>query len=192
MLFRSGEPDVPSRGRLDQAGLVVKDIVREIYGEDSQAKRRRIKPHIRASKLRELIDSSPKDWCTLVALATIKAEHKRAEMHECDADWQAALAGFEASPWRWQIADGRASHISVYFLWTWRDALRAGSVHEVTHERVDNLLARGGVLSPDGLHLRDHAMRTGFEAYAEREGRRTVCPFAYLGKPMEGKYQASI
>ena len=187
--FGVGEPDLPSRGRLDQADLVVKDIVRGSCGEESQAKRRRIKPHAHPSKLRELIDSSPKDWCTLVALATIKAEHKRAEMHERDADWRAALAGFEGSPWRWQIAEGRASQISVYFLWTWRDALRAGCVHEVTNERLNNLLARGGVPPPDGLHLRDHAMQTGFEAYAEREGRRTGCPFAYLGKPMDGKYQ---
>ena len=179
--FEVGEPDVPPRGRLDQADLVVKDIVRESYGEGSQAKRRRIKPHIRASKLRELIDSSPKDWCTLVALATIKAEHKRAEMHDCDADWQAALAGFEESSWRWQIADGRASHVSVYFLWTWRDVLKAGSVYEVTTQHLHHLLARGSVPPPDGLHLRDRSVQTGLEAYAERQYLRTGCPCKYLG-----------
>ena len=187
--FEAGEPDVPARGCLDQADLVVKDIVRESCGEESQAKRRRIKPHARASKLRQLIDSSPNDWCTLVAFATVKAEHKRADLHGCNADWQAALVGFEESPWRWQVADGWASQISVYFLWTWRDALRAGCVHEVTSQYLHNLLARGGVPSPEGLHVRDRATQAALDAYALDQFRRTGCPCKCLGALVEGKYQ---
>ena len=110
-------------------------------------------------------------------------------MHECDADWQAALAGLEESPWRWQIAEGWASQISVYFLWTWRDVSRAGCMYEVTNQRLDNLFARGGVPYPDGLHLRDRAVQTGLEAHAERQYLRTGCPCKYLGKPIDGKYE---
>ena len=60
---------------------------------------------------------------------------------------------------------GRATY---RFLWTWRDVLRAASAYDVTTQHLHNLLARGGVPSPEGLHLRERAVQTGLEAYAER------------------------
>ena len=103
-------------------------------------------------------------------------------MYECDANWQAALAGFEESPWRWQVADARASNIPVYFLWRWRDVLQAGYMYEVTTQRLHHLLARGDVPAPGSLHLRDRAMQAALEAYA---GGLRSKPVPSHGLPMQ-------
>lgn len=185
--FEVSEAGAPARGCLDETSLVAKDIVADICGEERPAKR--IKRHARTFELRELIDASPNAWSTLVALATIKAEHKRAELHGLDPDWPLALACFEKSPWRWEVAEGRASQLRVYFLWQWYDASMVGYAYEVTTQRLDNLLARGVVPSPDGLHLRDRAMWTGLESHAQDQYRRTGCPCIYLGALVNGRYQ---
>lgn len=184
--FEVSEPGAPARGRLDEAALVVKDIAADICGERPA---KRIRQHARHAQLRELIGGSPDAWRTLVALATIKAEHKRAEMHGRDPDWHVALACFEKSPWRWAVAEDRPSHVRVYFLWTWYDAARAGYAYEVTSLHLNNVLARGAV-PPPGLHLRDLAMQAGLEAYALDQFRRTGCPCRYLGALVDGKSQA--
>ena len=108
-------------GCLDEGGLVVKDVVTERCGEERPSKR--IKRHAHTSQLRGLIDSSPDRWLALVATATCLAEHKRSKQHERDPDWNVALSGFELNPWRWDIVEGWASQVRVYFLWIWRDAI---------------------------------------------------------------------
>ena len=141
--FKASVPGAPACGCLDEASLVVKDIAAENCGDERPAKRMRIKPHARESQLRELIDASSDAWRTLVAFATIKAEHTRAELRGREPDWQVALACFEKSAWRWEVADGWASQARVYFLWQWYDASRVGYAYEVTTQRLDHLLARG-------------------------------------------------
>ena len=83
-----------------------------------------------------------------LATATCLAEHKRSKQHERDPDWNAALSGFELNPWRWDIVEGRASQVRVYFLWTWRVAGNENCSFELVCKRLDNLLARGDVPSP--------------------------------------------
>ena len=93
-----------ARGCLDESGLVIKDIVAN--GCHNERPVKRIKTHARSSQLRDLIDASPRAWCALIAIATVKAEVKRAELHTRDPAWNLALAGFESNPWRWEVVEG--------------------------------------------------------------------------------------
>ena len=141
--FEASEPGAPARGLLDEAGLVLKDIVTESCGEERPSKR--IKRHARSSQLQSLLDSSPDDWRALVAIATLKAEQKRSRQNEHSPDWSVALAGFEPNLWKWEVVEGRASHARVYFLWTWHDAGSAtvSWSFELTCHHLHNLLTRG-------------------------------------------------
>ena len=176
-----------THGCLDEAGLVLKDIVEEGCGDERPAKR--IKPHARPSQLRELLDSSPAAWQMLVAVATVKAEYKKAELHGRHPDWNIALAGFEPSPWRWEVVERRASHVEVVFLWTWHDARNATYSFELTTQRLDNVLSRSNVPLPSSLHLDDRIIQTGLEAAAQTTQRRTLCPCKLLGAWDGRKYQ---
>ena len=187
-LFEASESGAPARGCLDEAGLVVKDVVAEGCGEERPTKR--IKHHTRSSQLRGLVDSSPDAWRALVAIATFKAEHQRSKRFERDPDWSLALAGFEPEPWRWDVGEGWASQVRVYFLWTWRDAGSATSSFELTAQRFDHILAGSHVPPPGGLHLSDRTLWANLIAYAQDQARRTLCPCRYLGARVGGgKYQ---
>ena len=130
-------------GCLDESGLVIKDIVADGCHNERPAKR--IKTHARSSQLRDLIDASPCAWRTLVAIATVKAEVKRAELHTRDPAWNLALAGFQSNPWRWEVVEGWASQAKVFFLWRWRDRSCTTCSYELTCQQLHNLLARGDV-----------------------------------------------
>ena len=100
-------------GQLDDENLVVKDVVADAQTDEKPTKR--ICPHARAGQLRELVDSSPESWNSLVAIATTLAEQKRAEIHGCDVDWGIALSQFEQDHWQWKAVEGRTSQLKVYF-----------------------------------------------------------------------------
>ena len=146
--------------------------------------------HARPSQLRDLMDASPRAWCTLIAIATVKAEVKRAELHTRDPAWNIALAAFEPNPWRWEVVEGWASRVEVFFLWRWRDRSTATYSYEVTSQQLYHLLARSDVPLPGGLHLRDAALWASLIAYALEQSRRLLCPCRYLGAQIGGgKYQ---
>ena len=186
--FEASDPGAPVRGLLDEAGLVLKDIVEEGCGEERPAKRIRIRQHAFSSQLQSLVDSSPDDWRTLVAIATLKAEQERSRRNEHFPDWSAALAGFEPNPWKWEVVEGRASQVRVYFLWKWHDAgsaTRSWSF-ELTCQQLHNLLARGDVPTPGGLQLSDRTLWARLVEYAQEQSRRLLWPCRYLGVPMGG------
>ena len=111
--FGVSEPGNLSGGCLDESGLVIKDIVADGCHNERPAKR--IKAHARSSQLRNLVDASPRAWRTLIAIATAKAEVKRAELHMHDPAWNIALAAFEPNPWRWEVVEGWANRVEVFF-----------------------------------------------------------------------------
>ena len=186
--FEASDPGAPVHGLLDEAGLVLKDIEAESVGEERPTKR--IRHHAFCSQLQSLVDSSPDDWRALVAIATLKAEQKRFRQSEHSPDWSVALAGFEPNPWKWDVVEGRASQVQVYFLWTWRDAGNAILSFELTCQRFDNLRARGDVPLPGGLQLSDRTLWARLVEYAQEQSRRLLWPCRYLGVPMGGgKYQ---
>jgi len=175
-------------GCLDESGLVIKDIVADGCQNERPAKR--IKMHARPSQLRDLIDASPRAWCTLIAIATVKAEVKRAQLHTSDPAWNIALAAFEPNPWRWEVVEGWASRAEVFFLWRWRDRTSATFSYELTCQQLYHLLTRNDVPPPVGLHLRDAALRASLEAYEKTQSRHILWPCRYLGVPIGGgKYQ---
>ena len=186
--FEASEPGGPVHGCLDEGGLVVKDVAAERCGEERPSKR--IKRHAHTSQLRGLIDSSPDQWLALVAIASCLAEHKRSKQNERDPDWSVALSGFESNPWRWNIVEGWASQVRVYFLWTWRDVGGATWSFELVCKQLHSLLARGDVPSPGGLRLGDRTLWDMLVAYALKQSRRMLWPCRYLGAPIgNGKYQ---
>ena len=113
MMVRSKAANQELRRCFDEAGLVVKDVVEEACGDERPVKR--IEPHARTSQLRELIDASPDAWHALVSLASVKAECKRAEVHNHKPNWQVSLACFEPDPWQWKVAKAWASQVHIYF-----------------------------------------------------------------------------
>ena len=104
-------------GQLDDENLVAKDIVIEGWADAKPAKR--IRSHARASQLRQLVDNSPDAWARLVAIAAVLAEHRRANVHKREADWNIALANFEPGCWQWKADVGRASQMKACFKWLW-------------------------------------------------------------------------
>ena len=72
--------------------------------------------HARANQLQELVEKSPEAWNRLVAIASLLAEHKRAEILGCDVNWSAALANFEPDHWQWESADEWTSQMRVHFI----------------------------------------------------------------------------
>ena len=185
--FKAGEPGAPGRGCFDESDLIVKNVVEEACGDDRPAKR--IEPHARTTQLRQLIDASPDAWHTLVALAKVKAECKRAELHNRKPNWEVGLACFEPDPWQWIVAEGWASQVHIYFLWTWCEGSSGGCPYELTSQHLHHLLARGDVPSPGALHVRARAMQARFEAYALDQYRRTGCLCSYLGAWVNGRHE---
>jgi len=162
--FGVSEPGNSAGGCLDESGLVIKDIVADGCGSERPAKR--IKSHARSSQFRDLIDASPCAWRTLIAIATVKAAIKRAELHVHDPAWNTALVRFEPNPWRWEVVDGRVSHAKVFFLWKWRNGSSATCSYELTCQYFNHLLARCDVPPPGSLHLSDVALWARLMAYA--------------------------
>ena len=60
----------------------------------------------------------------LLAVAAYKAEEIRANTEQRPMDEEAAFAGFEQNPFRWET-EGWQSQVEVGVLWTWQD--RAGT-----------------------------------------------------------------
>ena len=130
------------------------------------------------------------DWHTLVAIATLKAEQERSRRNENSPDWSIALAGFEPNPWKWEVVEGWASQVRVYFLWTWHDAGSATFSYELTTQRLNHIQAGSKVPPPGSLRLSDRTLWARLVEYAQEQSRRLLWPCLYLGAPMgAGKYQ---
>ena len=78
------------------------------------------------------------------------------------------------NPWRWDIAEGWASQVRVYFLWIWRDAGSGSWSFELVCKQLHHLLARGDVPSPGGLRLGDRTLWDKLIAYALEQSRRLL------------------
>ena len=79
---------------------------------------------------------------------------------------------------------------SLFVLWRWRDGSSATCSYELTCQHLHNLLARGDVPPPEGLHLRDASLWASQIAYAQEISHRMLWPLLYLGKPIGGgKYE---
>lgn len=187
--FEASRAGAPTRGCLDEAGLVIEDLVADSCDEEHPSKR--MKHQAPSFQLRGLIDSSPDAWRALVAIATFKAESKRSTQSGRRLTWNEALASFESDPWRWEAVEGtRASHVRFYFLWTWRDAGSVISSYELTAQHLNHLLAGSNVPPPGGLQLRGRTLWANLLAYAQEQARRTLCPCRYLGaRVASGKYE---
>jgi hypothetical protein len=100
--------------------------------------------------------------------------------------WQ-ALSRIHGDGRLWRV--GRATS-QCFCLWKWPDGSNETCSYELTCQQLHNLLARGDVPLPGGLHLRDAALWAGLIAYALDQSRRLLCPCRYLGVPIGGgKYQ---
>ena len=82
------------------------------------APRKRIRTHLRESALQNLMAKKPSKLDQLLAVAAYKAEEIRAHTEQTPMGEEAAFAGFEQNPFRWET-EGRQSQVEVGVLWTW-------------------------------------------------------------------------
>ena len=142
------------------------------------APRKRIRTHLRESALQNLMAKKPSKLDQLLALAAYKAEEVRADAQERPMDEEAALAGFEQSPFRWE-AQGWQSQIEVGFLWMWQDRANTGR-KSIFFPRLDNVFKRL-IPRPPGLDEADEEIYKRLREVASLETKLRKAPCNYLG-----------
>ena len=163
---------------------VVKNIA--AIAEDG-APKKRIRAHLRESELRKLAAAHPSKLHQLLAIAAYKAEEIRAEAEGRPLDDEAALAGFEPNPFRWDT-EGRQSQVEVSFLWTWQG--RDGMVRRAFVFPILNNVFERQVPRPPGLDEADEDIYKRLVEAASLETKQRKAPCKYLGvQTSKGKFE---
>ena len=152
------------------------------------APRKRIRTHLRESALQNLMAKKPSKLDQLLAVAAYKAEEIRADTEQRPMDEEAASAGFEQNPFRWET-EGWQSHVEVGVLWTWQD--RHGTLQKkFIFPRLDHVFQRQ-VHRPPGLDEADDEIYKRLREVASLETRLRKAPCKYLGvETGKDKYEA--
>ena len=169
--------------------MIVAEVVKDIIAVlEEGAPRKRIRTHLRESALQNLMAKKPSKLDQLLAVATDKAEEIRANTDQNRMDEEAAFAGFEQNPFRWETR-GRQSHVEVGFLWTWQD--RCWTLRKkFVFPRLDNVFKRL-IPRPPGLDEADDEIYKRLREVASLETKLRKAPCKYLGVQVgQDKYEA--
>ncbi len=149
--------------------------------------RKRIKLRLRETELRKLVARKTSQFQQLVAIATYRAEERRANSEQRDVIEEVAKSGFECSPWKWDV-QGRQSHSEVAFLWTWQT--RDGTLRKAfVFQRLNNVFVQGLPRPPDLCETDADLFRQLLEiAVLEKRSRKAPCKYlgVHIGK---GRYE---